>query len=1018
MLAACSPSPVPSVPVGVVGTEVTKPGGVETFFLDPHQGGRADSLQIAELAWGRLVDVHDLRADGTVGVEPLYRDFVIREEVQTDSTQYRLERNPITSDVRLVVLRTRGAPDRGNGTFESLLADAASPLPGILAKQADGTDRPPFSVVPRNACIVVRFNDLLDDGREQQLALTGAVQVTTGYPPETPFTPRVVFDRHHGGLAGGAFHSTRLLVDMTTSESESADMPTPQPINTLGLPASLNLRDQPNVVLSLPTRRDFGTGRFALVENLAGQALDAASNGPMDASQPSRPIVRALRSGNNRDQNNGFLLDFDAPKLIGRWPLAIENARFDPQGRPGLDFIADLRFDGPCNGAPRRGDVIVSGSNLIEVPEDGAPPDASGLTRDVRLRSLSSTPLSEPGGLAGLGEMRTVFDPGRRVPPACWFAISPRPRVVPATGVSPSAQITLRFTDPMDPTSFKPYDSFMLVRGPTGTNVNARSLVVGEVTAASDLREFSFRQSLPLAHEGEGRVYTLKVISDDTAEVRGITDLAGNTLEYPLPDIEFTIDPEARVYRNGGLVLRYNSTDEVGVVNQPDHRGNVFLDLTEGTLGPREVAFTSAVVDSTVPVPSIMVPFPPGVQTPLSPLGSMVQAVWRYVDVGWSIRDETKYDVDVIGVHWAPIGGKVTQDFFPRFEMRLATSRKIPDEKKATTGISKHPRSGIGSGAVPFEENILSDPRSRQVIVNNRGDGYRIDQSDVFQASSGTRMMPWPMNRRGGPLVSYTWRDTSILRKGGKQGAGVPLEIEVGPPLRLENQKGSFAGPGEIPSVGLPLLMEFRCFPSSTSLGTNPLAISLAINTSVRPNFRAFSTGGINRRGRLVRRNPDLQVFPVGGFNPRSSPPGKPTSFVADNSLYHGQLDVVTRISRGHSIWLDMQANDPHFLPPTVEPELGLQPAGTNVVLEFRGANEFVFYQGNNPFNARTLDAYGDLDEDTVEFANGVRTWTEDLTEITGARYVQIRYSFFANVATRVIPSISSVAIPYEIEIP
>jgi hypothetical protein len=37
------------------------------------------------------------------------------------------------------------------------------------------------------------------------------------------------------------------------------------------------------------------------------------------------------------------------------------------------------------------------------------------------------------------------------------------------------------------------------------------------------------------------------------------------------------------------------------------------------------------------------------VQTPLSPLGSKLQALWRYCDLGFSVRDETKYDVDVVG---------------------------------------------------------------------------------------------------------------------------------------------------------------------------------------------------------------------------------------------------------------------------------------------------------------------------------------------------------------------------------
>ena len=48
--------------------------------------------------------------------------------------------------------------------------------------------------------------------------------------------------------------------------------------------------------------------------------------------------------------------------------------------------------------------------------------------------------------------------------------------------------------------------------------------------------------------------------------------------------------------------------------------------------------------------------------------------------------------------------------------------------------------------------------------------------------------------------------------------------------LGEELSPAGLAGAGAIPSVGLPLLMEFRSYPSSISLGLNPLDISLALN--------------------------------------------------------------------------------------------------------------------------------------------------------------------------------------------
>ena len=69
------------------------------------------------------------------------------------------------------------------------------------------------------------------------------------------------------------------------------------------------------------------------------------------------------------------------------------------------------------------------------------------------------------------------------------------------------------------------------------------------------------------------------------------------------------------------------------------------------------IAFASAAADRIHPVPGIMVPFTPGVQTPLSPLGSKMQAVWRYADFGWQVLDETLYNLDIVGLNWSPIGG-------------------------------------------------------------------------------------------------------------------------------------------------------------------------------------------------------------------------------------------------------------------------------------------------------------------------------------------------------------------------
>src|SRR5262245_57666308 len=58
------------------GDEIAKPGG-GTFFLDPNRSGSATVLHLAEMFWGRLVDIHDTDASGEERAEPRFRDLLI-----------------------------------------------------------------------------------------------------------------------------------------------------------------------------------------------------------------------------------------------------------------------------------------------------------------------------------------------------------------------------------------------------------------------------------------------------------------------------------------------------------------------------------------------------------------------------------------------------------------------------------------------------------------------------------------------------------------------------------------------------------------------------------------------------------------------------------------------------------------------------------------------------------------------------------------------------------------------------
>jgi hypothetical protein len=271
-------------------------------------------------------------------------------------------------------------------------------------------------------------------------------------------------------------------------------------------------------------------------------------------------------------------------------------------------------------------------------------------------------------------------------------------------------------------------------------------------------------------------------------------------------------------------------------------------------------------------------------------------------------------------------------------------------------------------------------------------------------------MHPYPLNRGPGPLSTYTWRDTTVQAEAGPDNAGIPMDIETGPPLFLEPQAGTIAGAGAVPSIGLPLLMEFRCYPTDQALGLNRLDLSLAINSSSLPAFRAFSSGGINTSGNAVAVDPDLALVPLGAFNPISDPPGLRTP-PNDNTFYLGQLDTVTRLSRAHTIWLDTGVANPGYLAALVAPAPDRQPAGTQVLPEYRGATGFDALQ--DPFDASRIDAYGEIATGTVTFLGGVRSWTSQLPSLDGARYVQVRLTFAGNVASGASPELTALGIPF-----
>ncbi|HEX6885450.1 MAG TPA: Ig-like domain-containing protein [Planctomycetota bacterium] len=1024
LLAACGGSSGGGGQSGIPGELAVKPDG-SPYFIDPNQSGSATDFHLAEVRWGRLVDVFDVDALGVRGSTPVFRDYVIDPSLTTNpALGYRLDRNPATQRERLTIANPFG-PDPSDPVGEDLFVlrlESASALPLALAKDDDGSSPPPFTLVPRNACVVLRFDDCLRDDTEAISNIATNVRVSAGYPPTTPFQARLLFDPNHGAQVGAGFHSTRILIDMAVSAQEEAE--SNLVANAAGLPASQTSTQTTNVSVRIPTQIDIGTSQFTTLTNLSGTPLDFLENGPNDPTRLTMDIVRALRSGNSQEPaaSNGYLADADQPRLVGAWVVDVTSQT--PVGADSIDFLLDLTFQNVCQADARVGDVIEVGGAFLEVTVAGTRTGSTLI--DLLVRSVEplvddGDPLTDdvlPDDLIDVGLYQAPFDPTLPLSPACWVTFLPGPSAPPSDGVLTTAQVAVRFSEPMDPTSLSPFRGFTLVNDePSGTitTPNSQNTVVGSIVNDGDLRTFTFDATPAFAHVN-GNASAFHVAIGD------VRDLGGRALLDPIVPIPFTIDPFAATQETDAIVLRfdtatndeYEPNGDPGAVGDglPDLRGQFFLQTTRGVLRGRAVATSGWPVDRTRLVPSRMIPFTSGFFVPLTELGAKLQTVWRHCDVGWHPTDETKTNLDVIGLNWSPVGGLVMNDFYDLFEIRLGHSRFLPDEGCCPTMTPTGGTSGLPPGPAPFEDNFLAG--SNPIVVHNRALGYSVSVSDIFSTPQGTALIPFPMNRGAGQDVTYTWRDTAILAQGADGDPtqpGFPLGAEVGTPNLPA--PGSLGMAGEVPSYGLPLLIEIKCFPSDRGLGLNRFDVNIGTLTGISvpipviPGFRAYSAGGSNGLSDQVVL-PDSETVPRGAVNPGGNTPS------SDSIFYLGQLDTIVRVSRVHSVWLDAGLNvQPQWRTPIQEPPS--QPTGASVQLDFRSATGFTgMNPSTSPFDASRLDPYGDAIDSGDFSPQNPTDWSNQIVIGNGQRYLQVRVSFVNNIATGVGPELSALALPYD----
>ena len=237
--------------------------------------------------------------------------------------------------------------------------------------------------------------------------------------------------------------------------------------------------------------------------------------------------------------------------------------------------------------------------------------------------------------------------------------------------------------------------------------------------------------------------------------------------------------------------------------------------------------------------------------------------------------------------------------------------------------------------------------------------------------------------------------------------------------------------------MGLPLLMEFRCWQDDGANGINRFDTSTAPVGAGGWAFRAHSTGGIDQALATIFIDPDLEERANGGFDPTSVPPGEKTPG-NDPEVYMGAADFVVRVSRSHSIWFPAtDPNDPGGAPfptPSYNPPVFLpgpldQPLGTSVEFSFRGAQ---IVTGDPIEDASLLDLYGDHyieepspcdgsynhnsgnDNTTVSFDPNTDVWFDDINAIEGAQFYQVRITWTSNPLTGLAPELTAFGLTWE----
>ncbi|MDF1837689.1 MAG: hypothetical protein P1V35_07470, partial [Planctomycetota bacterium] len=793
------------------------PGNRAPVLVAENASGRAPSLKISSVAFGRLVDVYGQDTNGRS--VPIVSEVLIRAGLQGDVDNYILTTDKVTGQQNLLI--PRNVDDAaGLEAFDILLKAATEGLDLVFDNGFGQTGF--YSMVPRNATLALTFEDLLDPS----LINSQNVKVLVGSPAVVPFAARILPDPLLGdiqdfdGDGQEEFYTTRVLVDFAVNSFESFSSSPALPIEPEGLPPSID-QNHDNVNIHIPTMINGIFGQTTLLANLTGHTMEVFANGSADPSSPTRDIIRAFRAGGATAQTgdlyNGFMRDETPPEVVASLAAALDVNPVQDGVVPELFNVPLLRFASiGCSQTPVIGDILfqtqTQGGVWAEVVENpAAGPDGFGVVVNVAVRVLSYPPVwDEAGGMgvgtwaaAGVGPVQflSAYDPVEDLglencfvetfPLALGFPENP------ASRISNTATWGLRFNEPMDPIGFSSYDGMRLTRvNPDAQALTAADYAVTEITHSSDLTRYSLTPHFPLNHtQTQNEAYFLSVTS--TGDLSP-TDLAGNSLAVPFPAIMGTLSEQDPTVRNGTRVSLFNALDEEAPIwdqaNDPypfAEWGGQHVYLTDqAAIHPRPVSRFTQVVERSNDFTQAMTQLAGGVEEPLSRMGTFTQFLWRIYDLNLDLLDQDiadaafntsewnldvgKLNIDVERVYWSPVTGGVTFDSFSGFGMRLSHASVLPDE--LLTGNPPMPAfPGSGMTGI-FSQNQLSVINDIPVEVHFREQGYTLDPGDKIQTAFPTVLMPFPLNMDPGTDARYyTWRDTALTDRAGPSGFGANL---------------------------------------------------------------------------------------------------------------------------------------------------------------------------------------------------------------------------------------------------